>query len=64
MAIPTAVRQDAVKLHTLLQDKPWNMLLKRGELQSPTVQFDFDDVHEASDLSNRWYVNWRMTAAN
>jgi 4,5-dihydroxyphthalate decarboxylase len=49
MAIPTAVRQDAVKLHTLLQDKPWNMLLKRGELQSPIVQFDFDDVHEASD---------------
>lgn len=49
MTIATAVRSDAVKLHTLLQDKPWNMLLKRGELRSPMVQFDFDDIQEASD---------------
>ena len=49
MAIETAARQDVVKLHTLLQDKPWNMPLKRGEIQSPIVQFDFDDVVEASD---------------
>jgi 4,5-dihydroxyphthalate decarboxylase len=49
MAIATAARQEAINLHTLLQDKPWNMLLKRGELQSPIVQFDFDDVEEASD---------------
>ena len=49
MAIVTAARQEAIKLHTLLQDKPWNMLLKRGELQSPIVEFDFDDIEEASD---------------
>jgi 4,5-dihydroxyphthalate decarboxylase len=49
MAIATAARQDVVKLHTLLQDKPWNMRLKRGELQSSIVQFDFDDIQEASD---------------
>jgi len=49
MAIATAARQDVVKLHTLLQDKPWNMPLKRGEIQSSIVQFDFDDVEEASD---------------
>jgi 4,5-dihydroxyphthalate decarboxylase len=45
----TAARQEAIKLHTLLQDKSWNMLLKRGELQSPIVEFDFDDIEEASD---------------
>jgi 4,5-dihydroxyphthalate decarboxylase len=49
MAIATAARQDVVKLHTLLQDKPWNMPLKRGEIRSPIVQFDFDVVEEASD---------------
>jgi 4,5-dihydroxyphthalate decarboxylase len=49
MTIATAARQEAIKLHTLLQDKPWNMLLKRGELRSPIVQFDFDDIQEASD---------------
>jgi 4,5-dihydroxyphthalate decarboxylase len=49
MAIATAAWQDVVKLHTLLQDKPWNMPLKRGEIQSSIVQFDFDDVEEASD---------------
>jgi 4,5-dihydroxyphthalate decarboxylase len=49
MTITTAARQDAIKVHTLLQDKPWNMLLKRGELRSPVVQFDFDDIQEASD---------------
>jgi 4,5-dihydroxyphthalate decarboxylase len=48
MAIATAARQDMVRLHTLLQDKPWNMPLKRGEIQSPIVQFDFDDIAEAS----------------
>ena len=49
MAIATAARQDMVRLHTLLQDKPWNMPLKRGQIQSSIVQFDFDDVEEASD---------------
>jgi 4,5-dihydroxyphthalate decarboxylase len=49
MAIATAARQDVVKLRTLLQDKPWNMPLKRGEIESGIVQFDFDDVAEASD---------------
>jgi 4,5-dihydroxyphthalate decarboxylase len=49
MAIATAARQDVVTLHTLLQDKPWNMPLKRGEIQSSIVQFDFDDIEEASD---------------
>jgi 4,5-dihydroxyphthalate decarboxylase len=49
MAIATAARQDIVRLHTLLQDKPWNMPLKRGQIQSSVVQFDFDDVVEASD---------------
>jgi 4,5-dihydroxyphthalate decarboxylase len=49
MAIATATRQDVVKLHTLLQDKPWNMPLKCGEIQSSILQFDFDDVIEASD---------------
>jgi 4,5-dihydroxyphthalate decarboxylase len=49
MAIAAAARHDPVKLHTLLQDKPWNMPLKRGEIQSSIVQFDFDDVAEASD---------------
>jgi 4,5-dihydroxyphthalate decarboxylase len=49
MALATAARQDVVKLHTLLQDKPWNMPLKRGEIQSSIIQFDFDDVEEASD---------------
>ena len=49
MAIATTARQDVVKLHTLLQDKPWNMPLKRGEIESGIVQFDFDDVAEASD---------------
>jgi hypothetical protein len=48
MAIATAARQDVVTLHTLLQDKPWNMPLKRGEIQSAIVQFDFDDIEEAS----------------
>jgi 4,5-dihydroxyphthalate decarboxylase len=42
-------RQDVVTLRTLLQDKPWNMPLKRGGMQSALVQFDFDDVKEASD---------------
>jgi 4,5-dihydroxyphthalate decarboxylase len=49
MAIVTEARQDMVKLHTLLQDKPWNMPLKRGEMESAIVQFDFADVEEASD---------------
>jgi 4,5-dihydroxyphthalate decarboxylase len=49
MAIATTAPRDAAKLHTLLQDKPWNLRLKRGELQSPIVQFNFDDVKEASD---------------
>ncbi len=49
MAFATTAPQDAVKLHTLLQDKPWNMLLKRGELRTPIVRFDFDDIEEASD---------------
>jgi 4,5-dihydroxyphthalate decarboxylase len=49
MAIASATRQDVVRLHTLLQDKPWNMPLKRGEIQSPILEFDFDDVEEASD---------------
>jgi 4,5-dihydroxyphthalate decarboxylase len=49
MAIGTAARQDVVRLHTLLQDKPWNMPLKRGEIESSIVQFDCDDVEEASD---------------
>jgi 4,5-dihydroxyphthalate decarboxylase len=49
MAIATAVRQDVVRLHTLLQDKPWNMPLKRGDIASSIVQFDFDDIKEASD---------------
>jgi 4,5-dihydroxyphthalate decarboxylase len=49
MAIATAARHDMVRLHTLLQDKPWNMPLKRGKIQSSIVQFDFDDVAEASD---------------
>jgi 4,5-dihydroxyphthalate decarboxylase len=49
MAIATASRQDMLTLHTLLQDKPWNMPLKRGEIRSPIVEFDFDDVEEASD---------------
>jgi 4,5-dihydroxyphthalate decarboxylase len=44
MAIATVER-----LHTLLQDKPWNMALKRGELHSPIVEFDFDVIQEASD---------------
>jgi 4,5-dihydroxyphthalate decarboxylase len=48
MAIATAARQDMIRLHTLLQDKPWNVPLKRGEIQSSIVQFDFDDVAEAS----------------
>jgi 4,5-dihydroxyphthalate decarboxylase len=38
-----------VKLQTLLQDKPWNMPLKRGEIRSSIVEFAFDDVAEASD---------------
>jgi 4,5-dihydroxyphthalate decarboxylase len=49
MAIAASTRQDVVKLHTLLQDKPWNMPLKRGEIRSSLVEFDFDDVEEASD---------------
>jgi 4,5-dihydroxyphthalate decarboxylase len=49
MAIATAARQDMVRLHTLLQDKPWNMPLKRGQIPSSITQFDFDDVAEASD---------------
>jgi 4,5-dihydroxyphthalate decarboxylase len=49
MAIATGARQDIVKLHALLQDKPWNMPLKRGEIQSSIIEFDFDDVEEASD---------------
>jgi 4,5-dihydroxyphthalate decarboxylase len=49
MAIATAARQDMTKLHTLLQDKPWNMPLKHGEIRSSIVEFDFDDVEEASD---------------
>jgi 4,5-dihydroxyphthalate decarboxylase len=49
MAIATAARQDMARLHTLLQDKPWNMPLKRGTIQSSIVQFDFDDIEEASD---------------
>ena len=49
MALATAARQDIVKVHTLLQDKPWNMPLKRGEIQSSIVEFDFDDIEEASD---------------
>lgn len=49
MASATAMRQDALTLHTLLQDKPWNMPLKRGEIRSSIVRFDFDDVEEASD---------------
>jgi 4,5-dihydroxyphthalate decarboxylase len=49
MAIATAARDDVVRLHTLLQDKPWNLPLKRGEISSSLVQFDFDDVKEASD---------------
>ena len=49
MALATAARQDIVKVHTLLQDKPWNMPLKRGELQSSVVEFDFDNIKEASD---------------
>jgi 4,5-dihydroxyphthalate decarboxylase len=49
MAIATAARRDIVKLHTLLQDKPWNMPLKRGEIRSSIVEFAFDDVEEASD---------------
>jgi 4,5-dihydroxyphthalate decarboxylase len=49
MAIATAARQDTVTLRTLLQDKPWNMPLKRSEIPSSIVRFDFDDVEEASD---------------
>ena len=49
MALATAARQDIGKVHTLLQDKPWNMPLKRGEIQSSIVEFDFDDIEEASD---------------
>ncbi len=49
MALATAARQDIVKVHTLLQDKPWNMPLKRGEIQSSIVEFDFDNIEEASD---------------
>jgi 4,5-dihydroxyphthalate decarboxylase len=49
MAIAIATRQEIVRLHTLLQDKPWNIPLKRGKIQSSIVQFDFDDVEEASD---------------
>jgi 4,5-dihydroxyphthalate decarboxylase len=49
MAIATAARQETLALHTLLQDKPWNMQLKRGELGSPILRFDFDDIEEASD---------------
>lgn len=49
MALATAARHDVVTLRTLLQDKPWNMPLKRGEIPSSLVQFDFDEVKEASD---------------
>jgi 4,5-dihydroxyphthalate decarboxylase len=49
MAFATAAPQEAAKLHTLLQDKPWNMLLKRGALRTPILRFDFDDIQEASD---------------
>ncbi len=49
MALATAARQDIVRVHTLLQDKPWNMPLKRGEIQSSIVEFDFDNIEEASD---------------
>lgn len=49
MATATAVRDELLTLHTLLQDKPWNMPLKRGEIGSSLVEFEFDDVKEASD---------------
>ena len=49
MELATAVRPDIVKVHTLLQDKPWNMPLKRGEIESSIVEFDFDVIEEASD---------------
>jgi hypothetical protein len=49
MALATAARQDIVKVHTLLQDKPRNTPLKRSELQSSVVEFDFDNIKEASD---------------
>jgi 4,5-dihydroxyphthalate decarboxylase len=49
MAIATAARQEMVRLHTLLQDKPWNMRLKRDQIHSSLIEFDFDDIEEASD---------------
>jgi 4,5-dihydroxyphthalate decarboxylase len=49
MALATVVRDDVARLHTLLQDKPWNMPLKHGDIPSSLVQFEFDEVKEASD---------------
>jgi 4,5-dihydroxyphthalate decarboxylase len=49
MAIATAAGHDALTLRTLLQDKPWNMPLKRREIASAIVRFEFDDIAEASD---------------
>jgi 4,5-dihydroxyphthalate decarboxylase len=39
---------EALKLNTLLQDRPWNAPLKNGTITSAVVQLDFDDVEEAS----------------
>src|SRR5271169_5442058 len=49
MAIATAAQQEIMKIDTLLQDKPWNMPLKCREIKSSIVEFDFDDIEEASD---------------
>jgi 4,5-dihydroxyphthalate decarboxylase len=49
MAIATPARHDVLTLRTLLQDKPWNMPLKRREIVSAIVRFEFDDIAEASD---------------
>lgn len=40
---------DKLKLHTLLQDKPWNMPLKTGQITSPLLDYDFFPCKEASD---------------
>jgi 4,5-dihydroxyphthalate decarboxylase len=49
MAIATAAHDEVLTLRTLLQDKPWNMPLKRREIVSAIVRFEFDDIAEASD---------------
>jgi 4,5-dihydroxyphthalate decarboxylase len=49
MATAIEARQEVPTLRTLLQDKPWNLPLKRGEIASPVLRFDFDNIVEASD---------------